>query len=79
MRRWLHLLAHWFEWNHGHVVSKVDDAGAIWVGFECATCGRVDGRVRVPESPFKYPVVRARYQETLEAINDAARGQSDRT
>lgn len=39
----LHRIAHWFGWNLGHVVSALDDRGTVWIGFRCATCGRISG------------------------------------
>jgi hypothetical protein len=38
-----HMIQHWFGWNTGNVVSKIDDDRNIWIGFECAQCGKVSG------------------------------------
>ncbi len=34
-----HMMAHWFGWNTGHVITKYDNEGNLWVGFKCSECG----------------------------------------
>lgn len=38
-----HRIAHWLHWNLGTVVSALDERGTVWIGFRCATCGKVSG------------------------------------
>jgi len=40
----LHALAHWLQLNTGQVVSETDELGRVWVGFQCARCGSIQGR-----------------------------------
>jgi len=42
MNKFLHFLAHLFGWNYGMAVSKYDDKGRLWHGFECSTCGKIE-------------------------------------
>lgn len=41
MSGWRHRLAHRLRWQLGYVVSAHDQAGNVWLGFRCATCGRL--------------------------------------
>ena len=38
-----HRIAHLFGWNLGMVVSWWGDDGCAYIGFQCATCGKVSG------------------------------------
>jgi len=42
----LHKLAHLLGWNLGKVVSKLDDDGNVWVGFQCTQCGKISGKYK---------------------------------
>ena len=48
----MHSLAHLLGWNYGAVVSKYDDNGFLWVGFECSTCGKIQGRYKTNTRAF---------------------------
>lgn len=39
MRRARHRLAHRLGWQHGRVVSRIDDHDRVEVAFQCDTCG----------------------------------------
>ena len=39
----LHKLMHFLKLNHGRVISNLDDNGAVWVGFQCDKCGKIEG------------------------------------
>jgi hypothetical protein len=42
--RWFrHRLAHRLGSNFGRIVNATDDRGQVWIGFECALCGEVNG------------------------------------
>lgn len=42
--RFKHWLLHLTGWNGGHVYSwKMDGSGEGYIGFRCATCGKVTG------------------------------------
>lgn len=38
-----HRIAHLIGWNYGYVTSWRMDTGEPYIGFRCATCGRVNG------------------------------------
>jgi len=40
----LHTLAHWLKINTGQVVSRTDELGRVWVGYQCTRCGLIQGR-----------------------------------
>lgn len=40
----IHYLAHLLGLNYGQVISKIDDKGNIWVGFQCDKCGIISGK-----------------------------------
>lgn len=44
MKKWLHYLAHLTKWNYGFPVCKFDGKGNLWAGFQCCTCGKIQGR-----------------------------------
>jgi hypothetical protein len=39
----MHWLEHRLGWYRGMVVSAIDGRGTVWIGFKCATCGRISG------------------------------------
>ena len=42
-----HWVAHLLGWNGGRVVSKYDEDGVLWIGFQCEKCSRVQGAAPV--------------------------------
>lgn len=36
-----HKIMHLLKLNSGHVVSKLDDNGCVWIGFQCDHCGKI--------------------------------------
>jgi len=40
----LHKLKHWLVPQRGFVVAATDKNGMVWIGYKCATCGRVTGK-----------------------------------
>lgn len=38
-----HAIKHVFHSQDGRVVTATDEVGDVWVAFECAECGRLDG------------------------------------
>jgi len=41
MRKFIHMLAHWFNLNAGQVISAIDNKGNIWIAFQCGECGKI--------------------------------------
>ena len=43
MSKWWHNLQHRLGWWSGHVVSRTDQAGRLYIGFMCDQCCTVTG------------------------------------
>jgi len=39
----IHRITHWLGWQRGRVVLATGDYRIVWIGFQCATCGRITG------------------------------------
>lgn len=49
-----HRIAHWLHWNLGFLVSALDERGTVWIGFRCATCGKVSGIHATQPPPMEH-------------------------
>lgn len=53
LKRIIHALAHWTQWNQGHVITWWEPdcvTGKLMAGFKCSGCGKVQGAHVVPNS-----------------------------